>query len=128
MFKRTSHTKYLIRYHFVWIPKYRKRVLEGEIAKRIEELIRLCSEINEFEIVELKILSDHIHLLLDAKPQYSPSKIMNLIKGGSSKKIREEFPELEEIYWGDSFWCDGFFIETVGRINQDQVQEYIKNN
>ena len=125
MKKHTSNATYDIQYHFVWIPKYRKRVLQGQIKARIQEMIELCAIINEFEILELAINPDHVHILLSAKPRYSPAQIMNLIKGGSSRKIRQEFPELEEIYWGDSFWADGYFVSTHSVITEDIIKNYI---
>src|SRR3989338_1704997 len=104
MKKSTANATYDIQYHFVWIPKYRKRVLSNNIKVRLEQLIQECSEVNSFEILELSIQLDHVHLFLSAKPRFSPSEIMRRIKGGSSRKLREEFPELEEFLWGDSFW------------------------
>ncbi|OGY93616.1 MAG: hypothetical protein A2260_03045, partial [Candidatus Komeilibacteria bacterium RIFOXYA2_FULL_45_9] len=109
MRKKTCNATYDIQYHFVWIPKYRKRVLEGLIKERLNQLLHDCAEINQFEIMELSIQEDHVHLFLSAKPRYSPAEIMRLIKGGSSRVIRSEFPEIEEFLWGDSFWADGYF-------------------
>ncbi|QQR48839.1 IS200/IS605 family transposase [bacterium] len=83
-------------YHLVWIPKYRKRILKGAIAKRIEELFRQCAEVNRWEIHELNIQSDHVHMLIQIKPSISVSMVVQLFKGGSSKIMREEFAELEE--------------------------------
>jgi len=125
MKKSTHNATYDIQYHFVWIPKYRKRVLINDIKDRIKQLIHQCAEINSFDILELSIQPDHTHLLISAKPRYSPSEIMRLIKGGSSRKIREEFPELEEFLWGDSFWADGYFVSTHSNITEQVIREYI---
>jgi putative transposase len=114
-------------YHIVWIPKYRKRILRGEIASRIEELLRECAMMNRWEIHELNIQVDHVHMLVQLRPNVSVSKAVQLFKGGSSKVIREEYPKLEEFLWGDSFWADGYFSETVGKVNLDVVREYIRN-
>ena len=102
-------------YHLVWIPKYRKRVLSGALAKRLEELFKQCAEVNGWEIHELNIQANHVHMLVQ------------LFKGGSSKIVREEFPELEEFLWGDSFWGEGYFVETIGSLNEEKMREYIKN-
>src|SRR3989339_1894600 len=126
MRKKTCNATYDIQYHFVWIPKYRKRVLEGLIKERLNQLLHDCAEINQFEIMELSIQLDHVHLFLSAKPRFSPSEIMRLIKGGSSRKIREEFPELEEFLWGDSFWADGYFVSTHSNLTEEIIREYIK--
>ena len=122
-----AHTKHRHMFHIIWIPKYRKRVLRGEIAKRIEELLRQCAEVNRWELHELNIQPDHIHMLVQLSPNISVSKAVQYFKGGSSKVIREEFPELEEHLWGDSFWSDGYFSETVGQVNWDTIRAYIKN-
>jgi putative transposase len=114
-------------YHLVWIPKYRKRILKGSIARRIEELLRQCAEVNSWEIDELNIQVDHVHMLVQLRPSISVSKVVQLFKGGSSKKIREEYPELEEFLWGDSFWSDGYFVETVGQCSEDMIRAYIQN-
>ena|SRR3989338_11035823 len=126
MKKSTANATYDIQYHFVWIPKYRKRVLSNNIKVRLEQLIQECSEVNSFEILELSIQLDHVHLFLSAKPRFSPSEIMRRIKGGSSRKLREEFPELEEFLWGDSFWADGYFVSTHSNVTEEIIREYIK--
>lgn len=127
MRKSTHNATYDIQYHFVWIPKYRKRVLINNVKDRIIQLINQCAEVNSFEILELNIQTNHVHLLLSAKPRYSPAEIMRLIKGGSSKRIREEFPELEEFLWGDSFWADGYFVSTHSNITEQIIRNYINS-
>ena len=114
-------------YHLVWIPKYRKRLLKGPVAERLSELFEQCAEVNRWEIHELNIQFDYIHMLVQLKQDISVSRAVQLFKGGSSKKIREEFPELEEFLWGDSFWADGYFAETVGQLNEAKIREYIRN-
>jgi len=122
-----AHTKHRLMYHIVWIPKYRKRVLKGKVAKRLKELFLQCADVNKWEVKELSIQEDHVHMLIQLKQNISVSYAVQLLKGGSSKVIREEFPELEEFLWGDSFWSDGYFAETVGEVNVKKVREYIKN-
>lgn len=127
MKKSTCNATYDIQYHFVWIPKYRKRALKDGIKSRLEQLFNQCSGINQFEILELSVQPDHVHLLLSVKPRYSPSEIMRLIKGGSSRITRQEHPELEEFLWSDSFWADGYFVSTHSAVTEDIVKDYIKN-
>jgi len=123
--RKSSQAQYDLRYHFVWVPKRRRRVLKGDIARKIEGLIRYACQVHNFEIIELTVKEDHVHLYLEAKPKYSPSKIANLIKGGTSKKIRELFPSLEENYWNSSFWQDGYFVRSVGVVDDTKVKQYI---
>jgi putative transposase len=127
MYRTGSHTKYRLMYHLVWIPKYRKRVLRGKVAERLKELFYQCAEVNDWKIEELNIQLDHVHMMIQLKTTVSIAKAVQLLKGGSSKKIREEFPELEEFLWGDSFWSEGYFAETVGQINEAAIRRYIQN-
>jgi len=114
-------------YHIVWIPKYRKRVLKGSLAARIKELLLQCAEINRWEVNEMNVQVDHIHIIVQLDTKTSVARAVQLFKGGSSKKIREEFPELEEFLWGDSLWSDGYFAETVGRVDEEIIRQYVKN-
>ncbi len=114
-------------YHLVWTPKYRKRVLEGRVAQRIVELLQECADMNRWKIEELNVKNDHVHLLVQMRPEVSVSKMVQLFKGRSSKIIREEFPELQEFLWGKSFWADGYFAETSGQVSEDRIREYIRN-
>ena len=127
MIKLTSHTAYDITYHFTFIPKYRRRRLVGNIKKSLEGMIRFCAQVNEFEIVEMNVQPDHVHLLLSAKPSFSPSEVMQLIKGGTSKKLRDLYPDSVETTWAKSFWGDGYFVGTVGQRDLKEIKEYIRN-
>ena len=126
MYWTGAHTKHRLQYHLVWVPKYRKRVLKGKIAKRICELFEQCAEMNRWKIEELNVQIDHVHMLVQVRPSVSLAKVVQMFKGGSSKVIRFEFPELEEFLWGDSFWADGYFAETVGQVNEEVVKKYIR--
>ena len=121
-----AHTKHRLRYHFVWIPKYRKRVLRGKIAVRLKSLLYEAAEINNWWIEELSIQLDHIHMLIQICPKESVSKVIQRLKGGTSRAIRLEFPELKEFLWGESFWADGYFAETVGIQDDAIIKKYIK--
>jgi len=126
-YQNGSHSKYRLMIHLVWVPKYRKRILKGKLASRIEELLKLCAEANRWKILELSIQPDHVHVVVQFVPTISVCKMVQLFKGKSSKIIREEFPELEESYWGDSFWADGYFAETAGKCDINVVLDYVKN-
>lgn len=127
MYWTGSHTKHRLKYHLVWIPKYRKRVMKGALALRIETLIRECAEVNGWAIEELNIQVDHVHMLVQLKPDISVSRVVQLVKGGSSRILREEMPEIKEFLWGESFWADGYFAETVGKCTESAIKTYIKN-
>lgn len=122
-----AHTTHRLMYHLVWVPKYRKRVLHGKIADRLKELFCECADMNRWQIEELNIQNDHVHILIQMNPDVSVSKMVQLFKGSSSKAIREEFPELREFLWGKNFWAEGYFAETAGQVNETKIREYIKN-
>jgi len=100
--------------------------LRGELAKRIEGMIRFASQIHGWEVYELAIQEDHVHLYMGAQPKWSPSEIMMRIKGGTSNKIKEMYPELEEVYWKATFWCDGYFVKSSGSVTDKVISEYVK--
>jgi REP-associated tyrosine transposase len=126
-YKTGASTKHRLLFHLVWCPKYRRRVLIGDVAKRLYELFKQACEVNDWEMHELNIQKDHVHMLIQINPRESVAKVVQLLKGGSSFMVRKEFPDLEEFLWGDSFWCDGYFAETVGQTNEKVIKEYIKN-
>src|SRR6516225_7307913 len=103
-----SHSVTELIYHFTFIPKYRRRKLTGDVKKRLEGMIKFCAQVNNWEIIELAIQPDHVHLLLQTNSSDSPAEVMQLLKGGTSRKLRELFPDLEENIWSKSFWADGY--------------------
>jgi len=121
-----AHTKHRLQYHLVWIPKYRKRVLRGKIAIRLKDLLYEACKVNGWWISEMSIQDDHIHIVAQIQPQYSVAEVLQIFKGGTSRVLRMEFPELKEFLWGDSFWADGYFAETVGQVNEEVVKKYIR--
>ena len=122
-----AHTKHRLKYHIVWIPKYRKRILRGKIVSRLKLLLNQGAEMNDWNIEELAIECDHIHMLIQASPKDSVSHVVHILKGGTSRIIRKEHPELEEFLWGDSLWADGYFSETVGVFQEEMIKKYIRD-
>lgn len=82
---------------------------------------------NRWWIGELAIEPDHVHVLIQYHPRESIADVVQILKGGSSRVIRKEFPELEEFLWGDSFWADGYFAESVGKVNEEIIRRYIRS-
>ena len=123
-----GHTKYRLMYHVVFIPKYRKRVLVGKIAHKLYEIFYEAAKVNRWWIEELKVMKDHVHMMIQIQANTSISEAVMYLKGGSSRQLRKEFPEIKEFLWGKSFWADGYFAETVGEVNYQVVKKYIKEN
>ena len=125
--KRTSHAVYDTKYHLVWIPKYRKWILRGDIRKRVEEIFEEISEDFCFEIDTKEVAKDHVHIFLSAPPRYSISKVVGILKSISAGKIFQEFPEVKKELWGGEFWSDGYFVRTVGdKVTTQVIRKYIK--
>jgi len=132
-YRRGSHTVYDIEYHFVWATKYRYHVLTGEVAVRCRELIRQSCLSRDIRIVRGHVSKDHIHILASCPPKLpppklSPAKIMQYLKGRSSRLLQREFPHLSERYWGRHMWARGYFCATVGGVTDEQIKEYIERH
>ncbi len=125
-YRKGSHSTYDLKYHLIWCTKYRYRVLTGAVANRVRELIREICSANYVDIVSGSMSPDHIHLLVSVPPSISISKLLQYLKGKSSRKILMEFDHLRKRYWGQHIWARGYFAVTVGNLNEQQVQEYIE--
>jgi len=116
-----------LKYHMVWVPKYRKMILQGDLAKRLREVFVEIAERYEFEIDTMGVKEDHVHLFLTAPPRYSPAGVVQIIKSISAKVVFKEFPEVKEQLWGGEFWSDGYFVRSVGdKVTSDVIRRYIK--
>ena len=127
MYRKGSHTIYDIKYHIVWITKYRKSVLSGLVAERCREIIRQVCKEEEVEIIKGHVSKDHIHLLVSVPPTLSVSKLVQLVKGRSSRKLLQEDKNLQKQYWGQHLWARGFFVASSGNITDEMIKEYIEN-
>ncbi len=126
-YRKSAHCTYDIKYHIVWITKYRKPVITGKVAERTRELIRSVCKENEVEILSGHVSKDHIHLLVSVPPHISASKIVQYIKGYSSRKIQMEFKEINKQFWGRHLWARGYFVASSGNVTDEVIAEYIKN-
>ena len=129
MLKSTSHAVYEAKYHLVWCPKYRKKILVGEIRERVKELFFEIAERYDFEIDRCEVAEDHIHVLISFPPRYSIAQVVGIIKGKSGSKIFEEYPKLKKKLWGGHLWEQGYFVRTVGEhITDDVIRWYIEKH
>ena len=123
-----NHTKYDIKYHFVWVTKYRYHVLKEKIALRVRELLIQGCQARGITILKGHVSKDHVHMLLSCPTDLAPSKIAQYLKGRSSRLIQDEFPELKKRYWGQHLWARGYFCATSGTITDAMIQDYINNH
>jgi putative transposase len=124
-YRHGSHTVYRCHYHFVFIPKYRKPVLRGEVGHRLRDLIREICKTHDIVILQGHVRPDHVHLLLSVPPTLSPSRVMNAIKGKSSIRLLREFRTLAKAFWGRHLWARGYFVATSGNVTDEVVAKYI---
>ena len=127
MYNIGSHTQYDIEYHIVWTTKYRYKVLKGNVAERLRELIRQGCEVRNITIIRRSIGKEHVHLLISSPPNMAPSQIIQYLKGRSSKLLQGEFKELKRKYWGQHLWAPGYFCRTVGTVTEEMIKNYIEN-
>jgi len=125
--KRAKHAVYDTKYHLVWIPKYRKRIFNKEIAEYIKEIFQQIAEEFEFEIDTMEVMRDHVHVFLSAPPRYSPARIVQIMKSISAKQVFRRFPHLQDVLWKRELWSDGYFVRTVGdKVTAEVIQRYIR--
>lgn len=121
-----AHTKWNCKYHIVFAPKYRRRVIYGKIKVDIGKILRKLCEQKGVEIIEANLCPDHIHMLVSIPPKISVSSFVGYLKGKSSLMIFDRHANLKYRYGNRKFWCKGYYVDTVGR-NKKAIQKYIKN-
>ena len=120
-----AHTKSDLKVHLVWIPRYRKPVLTGDVAIRVRDLIRQIAMEHELEIISGKVARDHVHVFLSHRPTQDVSQIVQWLKGISSRVMLQEFPHLRKKLWGRHFWARGYLAVSSGTITDEMIKEYI---
>jgi putative transposase len=123
-YKTTKHLVYSCQYHVIFCPKYRRKVLTEEIETRLKELILEKQEEYGYEVLDMEVMPDHVHLLLDVNPMIGVVTVVSKIKGYTSKVLREEFPLLKKRI--PTLWTHSRFISTVGAVSLDVVKKYIE--
>jgi putative transposase len=124
---KTRWSHYQIAYHFVWIPKYRRRILVGDVQKVTKEAIETCCTMHGFTLLALETDEDHVHGFVSAPPKDSPAKIVGLLKGYSSKVIRERFPALAKRTGKEHLWTSAYYVGTAGTVSAEVIRRYISD-
>ncbi|MCX5815025.1 MAG: IS200/IS605 family transposase, partial [Proteobacteria bacterium] len=120
---------YDTKYHLVWAPKYRKWILRDAIRDRVKELFREIADHHGFEIEEMEVAIDHVHIFLSFPPRYSIARVVGMLKSISASEMLEDFPKIKKEFWGGEFWEDGYFVRTVGdRVTADEIKRYIQRH
>jgi putative transposase len=125
-YRSLNHTKWECKYHVVFIPKYRKKVIFGKIRRHLGQVLRRLAEQRESRIEEGHLMADHVHMMISIPPKYSVSQVIGYIKGKSAIHIAREFAGRKRNFVGQHFWARGYFVSTVGR-DEAVIREYIRH-
>jgi putative transposase len=126
-YNRLNHCKFLIQYHIIWCPKFRFGVLRENIESELKKILQYISVKYEFEIKEMEIMPDHIHIFISTKPTVSPTDVVRILKSISARELFDKFPRLREFYKrSGSLWSKGYFVSTIGKVSEETVKRYIQ--
>jgi len=125
-YRKGSHCVYDLKYHIVWITKYRKPVLGKEIGNRVRDLIRMVCTSLDVEIVKGHISRDHVHLMVSAPPYLAVSRLVQRMKGLTSRKLLMENRGLNKAFWGRHLWGRGYFVASTGNVTEEIISRYIE--
>ena len=125
-FRKLAHAVWHCQYHVVWVPKYRFRVLRGEVGDEVERCVNVFVERLHSEVVELNVREDHVHLIAMIAPKVSVSGFMGEVKGRTAIRVFKQFPNLrEKPYWGNHLWAPGYCVDTIG-LDAEMIRRYVK--
>ena len=125
--RRTKHAVYDLKYHLVWIPKYRKHILDKEVSDYMKTMFNMIAEEYEFRIDTMEVMEDHVHIFVEVPPRYSPAQVVQIMKSISAREVFRKFPDLRKQLWAGELWNDGYFVRSVGdEVTADIIRKYIE--
>jgi len=126
-FRRLSHAIWHCKYHLVWVPKYRYRVLQGAVAREVYNCLQVFLGQNGCEAIELNVQPDHVHLIAWVPPKVSISSLVGILKGRTAIRVFKQFSYLKQKpYWGNHFWAKGYCVDTIG-LDEAMIRKYVKH-
>ena len=126
--RHNSHSVTRLSVHLVWVTKYRYAVLQGDIKQRCRDLIMQICDAEDVRIVKGVVSRDHVHMLIEYPPSKAVSEIVRRLKGRTSRRLQEEFPQLKKQYWGKHFWAIGYGAWSSGNITDEMIAEYLEHH
>jgi putative transposase len=124
--RRSAHAVYELKYHLVWTPKYRAKILGGEVSQYLKEVFERISAEYGFRIIRTGIMEDHVHLLIEVPPVYSPAEVVQIMKSISARELFKKFPRMKKIMWSGRIWNEGYFVRSIGdKLTADAIHKYI---
>ncbi len=125
-FKKLAHSLYECKYHVVFCPKYRYKILQDEVRQYVtQQIYRLCSQNDKIEVLEVNVQADHVHIVLSIPPKYAISELMGFLKGKLALRLFDRYPALRKRYWGQHVWSRGYCVSTVG-LDEERIRKYVK--
>ena len=125
--RRTKHAVYDLKYHLVWIPKYRKNILDKEVSEYLKVIFSKIAEEYEFGIDTMEVMEDHVHIFVEVPPRYSPARVVQIMKSISAREVFSQFPDFRKQLWAGELWNDGYFVRSVGdKVTADIIRKYIE--
>jgi len=125
---RSAHSVYSLHYHLVVVIKYRKKALYNDaVRERLKQIVWSLSDELGIEILAQEPSEDHLHILFTAAPTTNLTNVVNVIKGVTARRLRQEFPKTKEFLWGDSFWSNSYFIASTGQVSLDVLMQYVES-
>ncbi len=125
--RRTKHAVYDLKYHLVWVPKYRAHILGNEVGEYVKEVFRQVAQEYDFNIDTMEVMEDHVHVFIEAPPGYAPAKIVQVLKSISAREVFKKFPNMRKAMWSGMIWEDGYFVRSVGdKVTAEVIRKYIK--
>ena len=126
--RKTRHSVYNINYHLVWIPKTRMKILVNPFAAIIKETIERVCAYNNWVLMALQVMPDHVHLFVSAPPKYAPAQVVQSLKAWTSRDLREKFSIIRQTRYSDDFWASSYYCGTAGHVSAEVVAKYIREN
>jgi len=125
-FKKLAHSLYECKYHIIFCPKYRYKILKDEVAKYVtQQIYRLCNQKEDVEVLEVNVQIDHVHIVVSIPPKYAVSEFMGFLKGKLALRLFDRFPQLRKRYWGQHVWSRGYCVSTIG-LDEERIIKYVK--
>ena len=125
--RRAKHAVYDLKYHLVWVPKYRKRIFDKEISDYTKVIFNKIADEYEFRIDTMEVMEDHVHVFVEVPPRYSPAQVVQIMKSISAREVFKQFPDLRKQLWAGELWNDGYFVRSVGdKVTADIIRKYIE--
>ena len=125
--RRTKHAVYDLKYHVVWVPKYRKDILDREISDYLKATFNKIAEEYGFRIDTMEVMEDHVYIFVEVPPRYSPAQVVQIMKSISAREVFKVFPDLRKQLWAGELWNDGYFVRSVGdEVTADVIRKYIE--